>query len=37
MIELIGLRAKSYDYLIDDGTEDKKSKRHKKVFRKKKT
>ena len=32
----VGLRAKTYSYLIDDGSEDKKQK-HKKVCRKKKT
>ena len=32
MIKFIGLRAKTYSYLKDDGSEDKKgNKRHKKV------
>ena len=26
MIEFVGLRAKSYSYIIDDGSEDKKAK-----------
>ena len=33
--EFVELRAKTYIYLIDDGSEDKKSKRYKKVFHKK--
>ena len=33
----VGLRAKSYSYLIDNGSEDKKIKRHKTVRHKKKT
>ena len=36
MKEFAGLRAKTYSYLIDDGTEDKNIKRHKKVCHKKK-
>ena len=36
MTVFAGLRAKSYSYLLDDGSEDKKSKRHKKVCHKKK-
>ena len=32
-----GLRVKIYSYLIDDGGEEKKEKRHKKVCHKKKT
>ena len=32
MIQFIGLRAKSCNYLIDDGTEDKKVKGTKKCF-----
>ena len=32
-----GLRAKTYIYLIDDSSVDKKAKRHKKVCNKKKT
>ena len=28
----VGLWAKNYSYLIDDGNEDKESKRHQKVF-----
>ena len=35
MTKLVELRAKTYSYLIDDGSEDKKSKRHKKVCDKK--
>ena len=30
MIEFIGLRTRTYSYVIDDGSEDKKSKRHQK-------
>ena len=37
MTKFVALRAKTYSYLIDDGSEDKKSKRHKKVCHKKKT
>ena len=38
MTKLVGLRAKTYSYLIDDSSEDKKrTKRHKKVSHKKKT
>ena len=29
MTKFVGLRAKTYSYLIDDSSEDKKSKRHK--------
>ena len=35
MTNLVGLRAKTYSYLIDDGSENKKSKRHKNVYHKK--
>ena len=35
--KFVRLRAKTYSYLIDDGSEDKKNKRHKKVCHKKKT
>ena len=35
MTKFVGLRAKTYSYLIDDGGKD--SKRHKKVCHKKKT
>ena len=31
MKEFVILRGKTYSYLIDDGSEDKKNKRHKKV------
>ena len=31
MIEFVGLRAKTYSYLTDDGSEDKKAKRTKSV------
>ena len=31
MTEFAGLRAKSYSYSTEDGSEDKKSQRHKKV------
>ena len=31
MKEFLGLRSKTYSYLIDDSSEDKKRKRHKKV------
>ena len=37
MTEFVGLRAKTYSYSTDDGSEDKKSQRHKKVCYKKKT
>ena len=37
MTKFVGLRAKSCSYLIDDGSEDKKSKRHEKMCHKKKT
>ena len=30
MIKFVGLRAKTYIYLIDDGSEDKKNKKYKK-------
>ena len=33
----VGIRAKTYCYLIDASSEDKKSKMHKKVYHKKKT
>ena len=33
MVKFVGLRAKSYSYLIDDSSEDKKSKRHKKFVK----
>ena len=36
MVKFVGLRAKTYRYLIDDVSENKKSKRHKKVCHKKK-
>ena len=35
MTKFVGLRVKTYSYLIDDGSEDKKRKRHKKVCFKK--
>ena len=35
MIEFVGLRAKTYSYLTDDGSEDKKAKRTKKCHQKK--
>ena len=31
MINFVGLRAKTYSYLIDDGSEDKKAKSKKKL------
>ena len=34
--KFVGLRGKTYSYLIDDSNEDKKSKMHKKVCHKKK-
>ena len=37
MTNFFGLSLKAYSYLVDDGGEDKKSKRHKKVCHKKKT
>ena len=37
MIKFAGLREKTYSCLIDDSSEDKKSKRHKNVCHKKKT
>ena len=37
MTKFVGLRAKTYSYLIDDGSEDKKAKDTKKVCYKKKT
>ena len=37
MKQLLVLRAKTYSYLIDEGNEYKKSKRHKNVCHKKKT
>ena len=37
MAKFVGLRAKTYSYLIDDSSEDKKAKRHEKVGCKKKT
>ena len=36
MVKFVGLRAKTYRYLIDEVSENKKSKRHKKVCHKKK-
>ena len=36
MIKFVGLRAKCYNYFMDDGSEGKKSKRYKKVCHKKK-
>ena len=36
MTKFVGLRAKTYSYLIDDGNEDKKSKMDKKVCHKNK-
>ena len=35
MTKSFGLRAETYSYLIDDDSEDKKAKRHKKVCHKK--
>ena len=32
--DFFGLRTKGYSYLIDDGSENKKSKRHIKMYRK---
>ena len=37
MTKYVGLRVKSYSYFIDDGSEDKKEKWHKKVCHEKKT
>ena len=37
MTKLVGLGTKTYSHLIDDESEDKKSKRHKKMCHKKKT
>ena len=37
MTKLVGLRAKTYSYFIDEGSEDKKAKKQKKVCHKKKT
>ena len=37
MTKFFGLRAKTYSYLIDDGSEDKKSKKHREVCHKKNT
>ena len=37
MTKFAGLRAKIHSYLINNGTEDKKSKNHKKLCHKKKT
>ena len=37
MIKFVGVRGKAYGYLIDDGNEDKKSKRHKKLCHENKT
>ena len=37
MTKVVGLRAKTYNYLQDDSSEDKKSKGHKKVCNKKTT
>ena len=34
MAKSVGLRAKAYSYLVDDGSEDKKNQRHKKVCHK---
>ena len=36
MAKFLGLRAKTYSYLLDNSSEDKKNKRHKKVCHKKK-
>ena len=35
VINFVGLRAKTYSSLIDDGSEDKKNKKHKKIVIKK--
>ena len=37
VIKFVGLRAKTYSYLIDDGSEDKKAEGTKKCVMKKKT
>ena len=37
MTKFVRLKAKTCIYVIDDGSEDKKNKRHKKVYHKKKT
>ena len=37
MTKFVGLRAKTDSYLIDDGSEDKKNKKHNKVCHKKET
>ena len=37
MTKFVGLRGKTYSYFIDDGSEDKKRERHKKVCYKRKT
>ena len=37
MTKFVGIKAKTYGYLIDGGSQDKKSKRHRKVCHKKKT
>ena len=37
MTKFVRLRVKTYSYLIDDRSEDKKEKRHKKMGHKKKT
>ena len=37
MTKFVGLKAKTYSYLIDDSSKDKKSKKHKKVCHKKRT
>ena len=37
MTKLVELKAKPHSYLIDDGSEDKKNKKRKKVCHKKKT
>ena len=37
IVKYFGLRKRTYSYLIDGGSEDKKSKTHKKVCHKKKT
>ena len=36
MAKFLGVRVKSYSYLMDNSSEDKKNKRHKKVCHKKK-
>ena len=37
MRSIVGLKAKSHGYLIDDGSEDRKCKSHKKMCQKKKS